>query len=56
MCGASLRKSRKISHRHAYACAHGVGTPIARAELRSYHDSEFEASQIASIIAIVPDQ
>ena len=32
LCGASLRKSHKISHRHA--CAHWAGklTPIARPE------------------------
>ena len=33
LCGASLRKSHKISHRHTCACAHWVGklTPIAQA-------------------------
>ena len=41
LCGASLRKSHKISLKaHGHACAHGVGTPIARPE-------------IARIIAIV---
>ena len=30
LCGASLCQSHKIPHR--YACAHGVGTPIARTE------------------------
>ena len=30
LCGASLRKSHKISLKaHWHACAHGVGTPIA---------------------------
>ena len=33
LCGASLRKSHKISLKaHRHACAHGVGTPIARPE------------------------
>ena len=33
LCGASLRKGHKISLKaHRHACAHGVGTPIARPE------------------------
>ena len=34
LCRASLRQSHKISKlkAHRYACAHGVGTPIARTE------------------------
>ena len=33
LCGASLRKSHKISLKaHRHACAHWVGTPIARPE------------------------
>ena len=33
LCGASLRTSHKISLKaHRHACAHGVGTPIARPE------------------------
>ena len=33
LCGASLCESHKISLKaHRHACAHGVGTPIARPE------------------------
>ena len=33
LCGVGLRKSHKISSKaHRHACAHRVGTPIARPE------------------------
>ena len=51
LCGTNLRQSHKISLKaHRYACAHRVGTPIARTE--KLPQQLVKVSQIASIIAI----
>ena len=56
LCGASLRKSHKISLKaHRHACTHGVGTPIARPEKLATTTVKVSQIQheIASIVLIV---